>query len=62
MNGYYKLVVAKLREHGYTLGRQNGTSHQIWVGPSGPVTVSTNCASRHTANQIMKDAGIAHKF
>jgi len=61
MNGYYALVVAMLRQHGFELVRQKG-SHQTWKNNWRSVTVSTNCDSRHTANAIMKQAGIAHRF
>jgi hypothetical protein len=30
MNGYYKLVAEVLRQHGYKIIRQSGTSHQVW--------------------------------
>lgn len=62
MNGYYDLVIKQLKEHGYTLLRQNGTAHQIWTNGPRNQTVSTNCYSRHTANGIMKQAGIDHRF
>jgi predicted RNA binding protein YcfA (HicA-like mRNA interferase family) len=62
MKGYYNQVVAVLKQHGFFLVRHNGTSHQTWSNGKTPVSVSTNCYSRHTANGIMKDAGITHKF
>jgi len=62
MNGYYELVIKQLKAHGYTLLRQSGTSHQVWTNGLHNQTVSTNCQSRHTANAIMKQAGISHKF
>jgi predicted RNA binding protein YcfA (HicA-like mRNA interferase family) len=61
MNGFYNQVVALLKLHGFLYVRQKG-SHQTWGNGSLSVTVSTNCASRMTANAIMKHAGIAHKF
>jgi predicted RNA binding protein YcfA (HicA-like mRNA interferase family) len=61
MNGYYNQVVTVLKQHGFFCVRQKG-SHQTWSNGSIPVTVSTNCASKFTANAIMKQAGIAHKF
>ena len=61
MNGFYELVIAKLKEAGFKLMRSKG-SHQTWSNGSTPVTVSTNCHSRHTANAIMKEAGLAHRF
>jgi predicted RNA binding protein YcfA (HicA-like mRNA interferase family) len=62
MNGYYKLVAEQLRKHGFSIFRQGGTSHQIWTNGEKKVTVSTNCYSRHTANGIMRQAGINHRF
>jgi len=61
MNGLYDEVKAVLKQHGFFLVRQSG-SHQRWTNGRVSVTVSTNCASRHTANAIMKQAGIHHRF
>ncbi len=61
MNGFYERVIAMLKEFGFRCSRQKG-SHQTWTNGKIAVTVSTNCASRHTANSIMKDAGISYKF
>lgn len=61
MKGYYALVKAVLQQHGFSFVRQKG-SHQTWSKDGRPVTVSTNCYSRHTANEIMKQAGIDHRF
>lgn len=62
MNGYYELVIKQLKEHGFLLLRQTGGSHQVWTNGLRNVVVSTNCYSRHTANGIMKSAGISHRF
>ena len=62
MRGYYNQVAALLRQHDFVMVRHSGTAHQTWKKGNVSVTVSTNCASRHTANSIMKDAGIAHRF
>jgi len=61
MKGYYELVIALLKQHGFTFQRQKG-AHQRWFRGTHGVTVSTNCDSRHTANAIMKQAGIPHRF
>ena len=61
MNGFYDKVKAVLLQHGFFLDRQKG-SHQTWKRGGVSVTVSTNCASRHTANAIMKAAGIDQRF
>ena len=61
MNGYYELVIKQLKAHGYAFLRQSG-SHQIWTNGLHNQTVSTNCYSRHTANGIMRQAGIEYHF
>ena len=62
MNGYYKQVVEQLKKNGYSYLRPAGGAHEMWAKGSHHQTVSSNCASRHTANGIMKQAGIAHRF
>lgn len=62
MNGYYKQVVEQLRQHGYTFLCAGKGSHEIWSNGAHRQTVPFHCKSRHTANEIMKQAGIAHRF
>jgi predicted RNA binding protein YcfA (HicA-like mRNA interferase family) len=62
MKGYYVPVTAMLKQHGFFLSRQAKGSHEMWSKGSISVTVSTTCASRFTANAIMKQAGIPHRF
>jgi predicted RNA binding protein YcfA (HicA-like mRNA interferase family) len=52
-----------LAQHGWMLLRSGKGSHEYW-GREGykPVTVPHNCKSRITANEIMKQAKIDHKF
>ncbi len=61
MKGFYKKVIALLALHGFALIRQKG-SHQTWAKGSQSVTVSTNCDSRYTANEILKQARVNHRF
>ncbi len=62
MNGYYSQVIQILREHGFSLIRMGRGSHEIWGRSSTNVTVPFNMPSRHTANAVMKQAGIQHRF
>lgn len=62
MKGYYQAVIAMLKQHGFFLSRQGKGSHEMWSNGQVSVTVSTNCDSKFTANAIMKQAGIVHKF
>jgi predicted RNA binding protein YcfA (HicA-like mRNA interferase family) len=62
MNGYYNLVIAKLKENGYYFERPAGGSHEMWTNGKHHQTVSRNMPSRDMANKIMKQAGINYKF
>jgi predicted RNA binding protein YcfA (HicA-like mRNA interferase family) len=62
MNGYYSHLTKVLRANGFTLLRPGKGSHEIWSKGRLALTVPFNCASRHTANSILRDAGISHKF
>ncbi len=63
MNGYEKEVKKILKKYGWKFIRAAKGSHEYWGKESSkPVTVPHNCKSRFTANAIMKEAGINHKF
>lgn len=62
MKGYYNPVIAMLKQHGFFLSRQAKGSHEMWSKGNLSVTVSTTCASRFTANAIMKQARIDYRF
>ena len=62
MNGYYDLIVKILRKHGFSLVRSAKGLHEIWGHGSINTTVPFNCPSRHTANAILKQARIDHRF
>jgi predicted RNA binding protein YcfA (HicA-like mRNA interferase family) len=62
VNGYYVQVVAVLKQHGYSFLRAGKGAHEIWGNGSRNQTVSKNMPSRHMANEVMKQAGIAHRF
>lgn len=62
MNGFEKQVKELLKRHGWWLLRNGKGCHEIWTNGKKCVTVSDHCKSRHTANAIMKDAGISHRF
>ena len=48
----------------YKLLRQGRGDHEIWTGPRAPepFTVPVTIASRHTANKVLKDAGLPNAF
>lgn len=62
MNGYYSQVIEQLKKHGYAYSCPGRGSHEIWSNGKHNQTVPFNCKSRHTANDILKQAGINHKF
>jgi len=63
MNGYEKQVKAILTANGWKLLRPGKGSHEFWGKENNKsVTVPHGCKSRHTANAIMKEAKINHKF
>lgn len=62
MNGFEKEVIDLLKAHGWWFLRHAKGSHDIWTNGTKKVSVNHICKSRHTANSIMKRAGIAHRF
>lgn len=65
MSGDYGKDVRKiLRANGCSLLRQGRGDHEIWTGPAAakPFTVPVKIKSRHTANGILKDAGLPKAF
>ena len=64
MTSYTPDVVAILREHGCRFVRHGKGDHDIWFSPitNRHFVVDAKILSRHTANAVMKQAGIAHKF
>lgn len=64
MAEYEKLVRNKLKEEGCYFVRRGKGDHDIWFSPITNITfpVDGKIKSRHTANGIMKQAGIIYKF
>jgi len=62
VNGYYKLVTEQLLAHGYTHLRAAKGAHEAWTNGVRIQVLSRNISSRHTANGIMKQAGISYRF
>ena len=64
MPGYERDVRRVLAAHGCVLVRHGKGDHDVWWSPitQRHVTVDGKIKSRHTANAIMKQAGIDHKF
>ena len=64
MAEYEKKVRNKLRDNGCYFLRRGKGDHDIWFSPITklPLTVDAKIVSRHTANGIMKRAGIPWHF
>ena len=64
MNDYAKAVRDRLGKGDCWFVRRGKGDHDIWRSPYTeiPFTVPTSIKSRHTANKIMKDAGLKKAF
>lgn len=64
MAEYEKAVREVLTKHGCTFVRHGKGDHDIWYSPISGVnfTVDGKIKSCHTANAIMKQSGINHRF
>lgn len=64
MPSYENDVRALLREHGCSFHRQGKGDHEIWFSPITEryFTVDGKIKSRHSANEVLKQAGVGKKF
>lgn len=64
MATYEREVRQILEAHGCRVDRHGKGDHEIWYSPitNRKFTVDSKIKSRHTANAIMKQAGISKKF
>jgi len=64
MAEYEKKVRKILLENSCYLKRRGKGDHDIWYSPitNRNVTVDGKIKSRHTANSILKESGINHRF
>ncbi len=64
MAEYEKQVREILKKSGCSFLRRGKGDHDIWYSPISDrnITVDAKIKSRHTANAIMKQSGLAHRF
>ena len=64
MADFYRDLIDILRASGCYLVRKGKGSHEIWHSPVNdrPVTVPRTTKSRHTANDVLKQAGLPKAF
>lgn len=55
---FHREVVAALREHRWERVPGGKDSHEKWRGPTGGTVTVPRSKSRHTANAVLKQAGI----
>jgi hypothetical protein len=64
MADYTKHLKKVLREAGCTFERQGKGDHELWYSPITAIrfVVDNGIKSRHTANAVLKQAGLPKKF
>ena len=64
MPGFYHEVLEILRQHGCSFVRHGRGDHEVWYSPISKQNfiVDHGFKSRHTANAIMKQAGLPKQF
>ena len=59
VEGHYKAVTKALKSAGFAVAPGGKGSHEKWRGEDGQILiVPRKLMSRHTANAILKDAGV----
>ena len=64
VQGYTQRLKALLLEHGCSFVRSGKGDHEIWISPNAarPFVVDGRIMSRHTANAVLKQAGLKARF
>jgi len=64
MADFYRDLTAILRKNGCTPVRSGKGSHEIWFSPikGKHFTVPRSTKARHTANEVLKQAGLPKAF
>ena len=64
MADFYRELVAIVRSHDCQPVRKGKGSHEIWYSPvsNRHFTVPRKTKSRHTANEVLKQAGLPKAF
>jgi hypothetical protein len=64
MDNYTSVLKKLLRKHGCSFERQGRGDHEIWYSPIKDIrfVVDNKIKSRHTANAVLKQAGLSKHF
>ena len=62
--GYYALIVKVLKSEGFRYAHNTKGSHERWVNDETGATavVPKSIGSRHTANAVLKQAGLGKRL
>lgn len=62
--GFYRQLVKILKANGCYFVREAAGDHEMWYSPvsNTKITVDKHCMSRHTANAVLKQAGLPKAF
>jgi predicted RNA binding protein YcfA (HicA-like mRNA interferase family) len=62
--GFYRELTDYLKEHGCYFVRPGKGSHEMWFSPlsNRTFTIPPSTDSRHTVNEICKQAGLPKRF
>jgi hypothetical protein len=62
--GFYRELVERLKAAGCVYRREGKGDHEIWFSPvsNRSFAVDKSCRSRHTANAVLKQAGLPKAF
>jgi hypothetical protein len=64
MKGFAKALKAVLKQNGCQIVRADRGDHEMWYSPVSKrhFPVDNSCKSRHTANEVLKQAGLDKAF
>ena len=63
MKGFGKAVRDRLNEVGWRFHHHGKGDHDVWYNPAtGQKVIPVKLLSRHTANDILKEAGLQKEF
>jgi predicted RNA binding protein YcfA (HicA-like mRNA interferase family) len=62
-DGYYREIVKLLSDAGWGRSEGGKGSHEKWIHPpTGRSVIISRSKSRHTANEVLKQAGLPKAF
>jgi predicted RNA binding protein YcfA (HicA-like mRNA interferase family) len=62
VEGFYDAVTEILSANGWSRVPGGKGSHEKWRGPDGRILIVPHSKSRHTANSVLTQAGVAKRL